>query len=115
MSFPRKRESSVCRYLLNWDPHFRGDDKQEIGGMAIFRKWKMENGCLEVTMKRLTLNGKQINISSDTVVDLLNELSIPCETCAVAVNGEIVSRAKHPECKLNAGDCVEIIRPIGGG
>ena len=69
----------------------------------------------ETNMKKLTINGKTIEIESDTIETMLMELGIPRQIVAVAVNSEIVPRSEHSEQILSDGDCVEIIRPIGGG
>lgn len=34
---------------------------------------------------------------------------------AVAVNGAFVARARHAEHRLNAGDRVDVVRPVTGG
>jgi sulfur carrier protein len=34
---------------------------------------------------------------------------------AVAINGEFVSRSTYNERLLNAGDQIDIVKPVGGG
>jgi sulfur carrier protein len=34
---------------------------------------------------------------------------------AVALNGQFVARAQHPERALNAGDKLDIVHPVAGG
>ncbi len=34
---------------------------------------------------------------------------------AVAVNGAFVARARHPAHVLNAGDRIDVVRPVTGG
>lgn len=66
-------------------------------------------------MKKLVINGKQTDTTSETIEALLNELNVPRRGLAVAVNDEIIPRPMHNERILNEGDVIEIIRPIGGG
>lgn len=46
---------------------------------------------------------------------LLVESGVRIEAVAVAVNGEVVPRARQPDRMLADGDRVEIIRAVGGG
>jgi sulfur carrier protein len=66
-------------------------------------------------MKKLVVNGKLIDIQSETVDALLRELGIPLQGVAIAVNNEIIPRAEHINRTLSDDDQIEIIRPIGGG
>ena len=47
--------------------------------------------------------------------DLMQELNLPPQPMAVAVNRTIVIKAKWAECTLQANDRVDIVRAIGGG
>ncbi len=53
--------------------------------------------------------------SSMTVADLLRELETPPVRVAVEINGELVTRKKFEETKLNEGDTIEIVTFVGGG
>jgi len=69
----------------------------------------------ETNVKKITINGKLLEIKSDTIEALLSELQIPPSGAAVALNSEIIPLTKHSKQILKDGDLVEIIRPIGGG
>lgn len=69
----------------------------------------------DITMK-IKLNGNDHELGSEkSLAELLSELKLPCGGIAVAVNGDIISQNDHPAKNLNDGDCVEVIRAIGGG
>ncbi len=50
-----------------------------------------------------------------TVTDLLRQMALEGQRCAVEVNGEIVTRTEWSACAVAAGDKVEVVRAIGGG
>jgi sulfur carrier protein len=66
---------------------------------------------------KLVLNGKPFESgrASATVADLLSELNLAGGRVAVAVNDEIVPRARHAERGLAEGDRVEVIHAVAGG
>lgn len=65
---------------------------------------------------RIVLNGEEREIpQAATVADLLRELGLAGEACAVEVNRTIVPRSSHPDTGLAEGDRVEIVRPVAGG
>lgn len=47
--------------------------------------------------------------------EFLSELQQPLAQVAVAINGRIVPRARHPETLVHPGDRIEIVHPVGGG
>jgi sulfur carrier protein len=64
----------------------------------------------------IELNGEIRTISdSDNVQDLVDALSLTNQAVAVAVNREVVPRAKWREYRFAVGDKVDIVRAIGGG
>ena len=64
----------------------------------------------------IELNGEARMISdSDNVQDLIDALSLTNQALAVAVNREVVPRAKWREHRFASGDKVDIVRAIGGG
>lgn len=64
----------------------------------------------------IILNGEPLDLPSDsTVQDLVDRLELNRQRLAVEVNLEIVSRSRYHECRLQAGDKVEIVHAIGGG
>jgi len=66
-------------------------------------------------MKKLVVNGRLIDIQSETIDALLRELGVSIQGVAVAVNSEIIPRTEHINRSLSDEDQIEIIRPIGGG
>ncbi len=67
-------------------------------------------------MISIELNGEARNISSsDSVQDLIDALLLTNQALAVAVNREVVPRAKWREHRFAGGDKVDIVRAIGGG
>ena len=68
-------------------------------------------------MTRLKINGVVEEVAAATVAQLLVARGIDpsARFLAVAVNGAVVRRATWDETALNAGDAVEIVRPLQGG
>lgn len=64
----------------------------------------------------VTVNGKPMELPDGlSVEDLLSRLKIRREFTAVALNREVALRAHYAETKLQDGDKVEIVHPMGGG
>ena len=64
----------------------------------------------------IELNGEARMIrDSDNVQDLVDALLLTNQALAVAVNREVVPRAKWREHRFAIGDKVDIVRAIGGG
>jgi sulfur carrier protein len=62
------------------------------------------------------LNGEEQEIRDDiTIADLLTELQISLQYGAVAVNRKVVRKRDHEATRLQPGDRIEIVRPVGGG
>ena len=69
-----------------------------------------------VLLMRITVNGKEHEIAEGTSVEaLLAHLGVKREYTAVAVNREVTPKSAYSATRLNAGDKVEIVRPMGGG
>jgi sulfur carrier protein len=68
-------------------------------------------------MIRLKINGFDEEVAASTVAQLLAARGIDpgARFLAVAVNGAVVRRAAWDGAALNAGDAVEIVRPLQGG
>jgi sulfur carrier protein len=68
-------------------------------------------------MTLLKINGVDEDVVAATVAELLRARRIDpgARFLAVAVNGAVVRRAEWPVAPLNAGDMVEIVRPLQGG
>ena len=67
-------------------------------------------------MKSLTLNGKTVRYPDvDTLGELVAQLGLRREGIAVAVNDEVIPRARIDAFPLHDGDTVEIIVAVAGG
>lgn len=67
-------------------------------------------------MIRIELNGEPREVGDgDCVQDLVDALSLTNQALAIAVNREVVTRAKWREYRFVAGDKVDIVKAIGGG
>lgn len=63
----------------------------------------------------LTVNGETAEFGATRIPDLLAELAYEGTFFAVAVNREVVRRARWGEVELAPGDEVEIVTPRQGG
>jgi sulfur carrier protein len=63
----------------------------------------------------LTVNGERREIKATRVDALLTELDYEGTHLAVAVNYDVVPRARWADTSLNDNDCVEILTPRQGG
>jgi sulfur carrier protein len=63
----------------------------------------------------LIVNGERRETSATRVDALLGELDYAGSHLAVAVNYDVVPRARWAETELNDGDAVEILTPRQGG
>jgi sulfur carrier protein len=62
------------------------------------------------------LNGEEQEIrDAITIADLLKDLQISLQYGAVAVNRKVVRKRDHEATRLQPGDRIEIVRPVGGG
>jgi thiamine biosynthesis protein ThiS len=64
----------------------------------------------------IVFNGERREIAAGTTVaQLLAELGMQERHVAVEVNLQLVPRALHPDCRLAAGDRLEVVPLVGGG
>jgi len=61
------------------------------------------------------VNGKQRETNAAHVEALLDELEYASKHLAVAINYDVVPRARWASASLKDGDCVEILTPRQGG
>jgi sulfur carrier protein len=67
-------------------------------------------------MMVIELNGEPREVGDgECVQDLIEALSLTNQALAIAVNREVVPRAKWREYRFSVGDKVDIVRAIGGG
>jgi sulfur carrier protein len=64
---------------------------------------------------RVTVNGEQCEVSSDSVDALLGELEYQGTHFAIAVNYDVLPKSRWAETRLKSGDEIEIITPRQGG
>ncbi len=64
---------------------------------------------------RLIVNGEQRDVAATHVDALLRELEYEGTHFAIAVNHDVVPRARWTQTPLNNGDAVEILTPRQGG
>jgi sulfur carrier protein len=50
-----------------------------------------------------------------TIADLIRELALEGKRIAVERNGQIVPKSRHDDTLLAEGDCIEVVRAVGGG
>lgn len=64
----------------------------------------------------IQLNGEPREVPADsTVAELLAQMNLQPRYLAVERNEELVPRADHAGCVLQAGDRIEIVTLVGGG
>jgi sulfur carrier protein len=64
---------------------------------------------------RVTVNGESKDVAATHVDALLGELEFEGTHFAIAVNYDVVPRARWSETPLTEGDMVEILTPRQGG
>ena len=65
---------------------------------------------------QVTVNGEKKELpEGTTVLQLVGILGLNQSRLAVEVNQEIVTKARHGEFVINAGDQIEIVHFVGGG
>lgn len=64
---------------------------------------------------RVIVNGEHRDVAAATVAALLSELDYAGQHFAVAVNLDVVPKARWTDAALNTGDEIEIITPRQGG
>ena len=64
----------------------------------------------------ITVNGTTLKYETDvTLCELLLQLQLSEQLCAIEVNDTLVPHKQHDEYKLQDGDNVEIVTLVGGG
>jgi len=64
---------------------------------------------------QIQLNGQTTNFTSQSISELLQQLSLTTQKIAVERNGDIIPRSLHAQTILVEGDVIEIITAVGGG
>lgn len=64
----------------------------------------------------ITLNGESKTVDESAgVLELIQRYSLNPDATAVQLNDDILDRESFASITLNEGDCVELIRIVGGG
>lgn len=67
-------------------------------------------------MISISLNNENKQLAADThLSQALEQWDLANSKIAVAINGEFVPRSSYGERILQAGDLVDIVKPVGGG
>ena len=65
---------------------------------------------------KVAVNGAQRELQAGaTVALLLDDLGVPHDGVAVAVNERVVPRSQHATLELTDGDRVEVVHAVAGG
>ncbi|WP_169392275.1 MULTISPECIES: sulfur carrier protein ThiS [Psychrobacter] len=66
-------------------------------------------------MSTITVNGKLLQTTHQTVQLVINELGLSTGRFAVEVNGEIVPKSELPNINITEGMAIEVVQAVGGG
>ena len=67
-------------------------------------------------MMTLKVNGKPRDVDDDINLETyLASIDVNMRFIAVGYNGQVVRKEDFGAVKLNPGDALEIVRPVGGG
>ena len=67
-------------------------------------------------MINLTVNGKPRSIEESVQLEAyLMSFGVNLDHVAVGYNGEVIKKEEFSKVRLNDGDVLEIVRPVGGG
>ena len=67
-------------------------------------------------MINLTVNGKERSTEeSIQLKEYLLSFGVNLDHVAVGYNGEVIKKEEYSKVRLNEGDVLEIVRPVGGG
>ena len=63
----------------------------------------------------ITLNGKDVEVQSQTLEELVRELGFAPESLVVEKNRELVKKERWPETAVRQNDIFELLNFVGGG
>jgi len=67
-------------------------------------------------MINISLNNEPQTIADKILLsEALSQWGLEGTKIAVAINGEFVPRSTYGERRLEAGDLIDIVKPVGGG
>lgn len=63
----------------------------------------------------LTVNGKTRQAAATDLESYLRSFGLNLQFLAVGYNGEVLKKETFAQVRLQDGDTLEIVRPVGGG
>lgn len=63
----------------------------------------------------ITVNGEQVQTDSKYLGELLSEMDLAGQLCAIEINKKLVPHKERDDYTLQDGDAVEIVTLVGGG
>ncbi|MES1965682.1 sulfur carrier protein ThiS [Psychrobacter sp. AH5] len=66
-------------------------------------------------MSTITVNGKTLQTTHQTVQLVLNELGLSKGRYAVEVNGDLVPKSELAQLRVVEGMAIEVVQAVGGG
>lgn len=66
-------------------------------------------------MSTISVNGKTLQTTHDTVQLVVNELGLSTGRYAVEVNGELVPKSELGQLLIVEGMVIEVVQAVGGG
>ena len=70
---------------------------------------------LSGAMRALTVNGKSLESGADTLLALLEELSLKDTPLVAEVDGAIIKPEDFALTPIRGGEIIELVRFVGGG
>ena len=66
-------------------------------------------------MSTITVNGKTLQTTHQTVQLVVNELGLSEGRYAVEVDGELIPKSELGKLRINEGMIIEVVQAVGGG
>lgn len=66
-------------------------------------------------MSLISVNGKTLQTTHQTVQLVVNELGLSAGRYAVEVNGELIPKSELGQLRIVEGMAIEVVQAVGGG
>lgn len=66
-------------------------------------------------MSTISVNGKNLQTTHQTVQLVINELGLSQGRYAVEVNGELIPKSELAQLRIEEGMNIEVVQAVGGG
>lgn len=66
-------------------------------------------------MSDITVNGRKLQTTHQTVQLVVNELGLSAGRYAVEVNGELIPKSELGQLRIADGMSIEVVQAVGGG